>query len=206
MTTKNSNNQHLHAVRKQQAKDIYNQSGNTINNYSTFIVATSNTDVAEILKAVSRGQTIGADDEDPEDMPPPAPRTYTLIPQNPLPDDDPEEDHSTLSPLDRRVLRAINVLKKEKVLHYGYDYAWIMRTMNDLDDMPHHNSVQGFLDYLTFLGLKNLPTEGTLSRYLRYTTGPLTQWTFGDQRGKGATEAVRRNNVARRFISAFRKS
>ena len=49
MTTKNSNNQHLHAVRKQQAKDIYNQSGNTINNYSTFIVATSNTDVAEIL-------------------------------------------------------------------------------------------------------------------------------------------------------------
>ncbi len=103
-----------------------------------------------------------------------------------------------------RIRSALQVMEQEEVLKYGYDYAWVMLAMDGTAELPHFKSVQSFLEYLRqTLGLDGLPGESSLSKKVRDTRGRHPNWTFADT--DDARECTRRNNVASRFLSLFRK-
>ena len=105
---------------------------------------------------------------------------------------------------ENRIRSALQVMELEKVLKYGYDYAWVMLIMNDTVELPHFKSVQSFLEYLhQTLGLDKLPSESSLSKKVGATRGRHPGWIFTDV--DDARERTRRNNVASRFLSLFRK-
>ncbi len=106
--------------------------------------------------------------------------------------------------VDDKIRLALQVMRQEEVLKYGYDYAWVMLAMDGTAELPHFKSVQSFLEYLRqTLGLDGLPGESSLSKKVRDTRGRHPNWTFADT--DDARECTRRNNVASRFLSLFRK-
>lgn len=115
-----------------------------------------------------------------------------------------EEKVEEADDLSGRIRRALQVMVQEKVLKYGYDYAWVMLAMDGIEELPHFKSVQSFLVYLRdTLGLDGLPGESSVSKKVRDTRGRHPNWTFADT--DDARERTRRNNVANRFLSLFRK-
>ena len=115
-----------------------------------------------------------------------------------------QEKKSTMEARDMRICHALGVLRAERLLKFAYDYAWVMNVMNQSADMPHFLTSQSFLDYLSSaLGLGGLPSESTISKKTRETSGRHPAWTFADT--DDAYEVRRRNNVASRFLSAVRK-
>ena len=109
-----------------------------------------------------------------------------------------------LSP-DERIKRALDVMKEENVIKNSYDYAFVMQIMKETDELPNFDSPQSFLTYLKDLGMKELPSEDSLKKKISAKFGKHPSWTFTDSKGKDATEAKRRNNVASRFLSIYRK-
>lgn len=110
------------------------------------------------------------------------------------------EDEEGLS--DNRIKKSIINLKEERLLKHLYDYTWIMQVMNDTKDMPHFDSPQSFLDYLKMLGIESLPEVSSLKKAYGKVIGKFPEWTFLDA---DATETNRRINVAKRFMSEYRK-
>ena len=104
--------------------------------------------------------------------------------------------------VDNRVRRAVEILQTEHLLKHRYDYTWVMEVMNNTDGLPDFDSAQSFLTYLAGLGFEGLPGESSIKKELSRMWGVFPNWTFPD---KDTTESMRRINVAKRFLSAFRK-
>jgi hypothetical protein len=110
-----------------------------------------------------------------------------------------------LSSSDKQIKTAVEIMKKEKVIKHLYDYAYIMKIMNETEDLPTFNSPKSFLDYFKDLGITDLPGEDSIKKKVNATFGSHPSWTFTDTKGKDANEAKRRNAVGSRFLSIYRK-
>ena len=105
--------------------------------------------------------------------------------------------------LPARIRRAIEVMQQEEVLRYKYDYAWLKVIMDSTEGLPSFRSAQSFVDYLKGLGVAEVPSESSISRYMDLPRGRHPQWTFADT--SDGRECQRRNLVASRFLSLVRK-
>ena len=113
-----------------------------------------------------------------------------------------QHEAQELSPVEQRVRHALEVLKQEQLLSHLYDYTWVMGVMNDTDGLPCFSSPQSFLTYLEGLGLGQLPDSSTISKKNNSFSGTFPNWTFTDS---DITEANRRINIGKRFLSLYRK-
>ena len=102
---------------------------------------------------------------------------------------------------------AICTLRHNKVLRKPSDYTYIMQVVNDkkIADAPYFLTPNAFLGYLAELGLDKLPGRTTVYDTKKVISGEYPAWTFNDPQVDDI-EALRRNNVARQFLSAFFKA
>ena len=106
-----------------------------------------------------------------------------------------------------RIKHALDCLENEHLMVHKYDYAWIMRYINE-----HHLkelnlfffSVNSFRDYLLVqMDQKRVASKSTLSEYSNYVNGRFPDWTFSDT--NDSSECTRRTNIVRRFTAVFVK-
>ena len=102
---------------------------------------------------------------------------------------------------DEWIVECIKKLKEEKVLKRLFDYTWVMEVMNQTKDLPKFNTPSSFINYLNDHGIKRLPSEDTINKKLNKYTGTFPHWVFTDC---DTTEANRRINVAKRFLTLLR--
>jgi hypothetical protein len=98
-----------------------------------------------------------------------------------------------------RMRRTIDTMRQEGELKHLYDYTWLMMAMNENCDLPSFDTPTSFREYLINIGIKKgIPNRSTISKYYDKARGQLPNWTFDDADG---TEAIRRNNVGKRFLN-----
>lgn len=102
---------------------------------------------------------------------------------------------------DERIIKAVNILKVEGALKNLYDYTFVMQLMNETEGMPHYDTPQSFLKHFAQLGIAPLPDVSSINRIFSKMVGKFPNWTFVN---KDKTETVRRNNVGRRFLNAYK--
>jgi hypothetical protein len=116
---------------------------------------------------------------------------------------DPAEKHEAEEMFsdDERIIKAVNILKVEGVLKHMYDYTFVMQLMNETEGMPHYDTPQSFLKHFAQLGIAPLPDVSSINRIFSKMVGKFPNWTFVN---KDKTETVRRNNVGRRYLNAYK--
>lgn len=107
--------------------------------------------------------------------------------------------------VEERVKRAMEIVIAEGVIKNAYDHTFVFLLMKQNSEMPDFISAQSYLDYMKGLGFVNFPSKDTIEKKVSATLGSYPSWTFIDSKGMDAAETRRRNNVATRFFSAFRK-
>ena len=99
---------------------------------------------------------------------------------------------------DRRFAYAVNNVKKEGLIKFGYDWTWIeLYCEGEMKD-ANFSTPASFLDYLSVLGIDSLPDRTTLAKKVDMVKGEYPNWTFSDS--KSALETMRRKRVVGRFI------
>lgn len=110
-----------------------------------------------------------------------------------------------LSEQDERVRQAMMKVNEEGLLKHKSEWALLMIAMNQTDKMPHFATPQSFVDYLReTLHMKDIPSESTISKMMGKTRGMFPTWSFSDT--SDTLQVTRRVNIAKRFISAYRKN
>lgn len=99
---------------------------------------------------------------------------------------------------DRRFAYAVNNVKKEGLIKYGYDWTWIELYCEGAINGANFSTPTSFLDYLSVLGIDSLPDRTTLGKKVDVVRGCYPDWTFSDS--KSASETMRRKRVVGRFI------
>lgn len=111
------------------------------------------------------------------------------------------DDSLQLASVDDRVKHALDCLKKEGLLVRKYDYAWIMKYINEEHIKAKglfFSSVKSYRTYITnYMGHDDVAGLSTLSDYYSNVCGRHPEWTFTDT--DDATERLRRINLAKRF-------
>ena len=104
---------------------------------------------------------------------------------------------------DRRFAYAVNNVKKEGLIKFGYDWTWIeLYCEGEMTD-ANFSTPASFLDYLSVLGIDSLPDRTTLAKKVDMVKGKYQNWTFSDS--KSASETMRRQRVVGRFIFHYNK-
>ena len=117
--------------------------------------------------------------------------------------DSAEETHEFI---DQCVKLAFQYLQKNRVFRKPGDYTYIMKAVNDgaVKDMDYFISPIDYLDYLSTLGLEDLPGKSTIYDNLQRIEGEYPDWTYvGENRQPTNQEILRRKNIVVRFLSAF---
>ena len=70
--------------------------------------------------------------------------------------------------------------------------------------LPFFNTPKDFLDYMRESKFDNLPGRSTVYNTIAKVKGKYPDWTFTD--APKASEALRRKNLIKRFLSAFMKA
>jgi len=117
-------------------------------------------------------------------------------------EEEPDLQASEMLTVDERVRKAVLTLKSEGVLRHLYDYTWLMVVMNQTEGLPSFDTPQSFVTYLEGLQLADLPEVSSVKKAYGNVLGDFPNWTFQD---RDTTEATRRINVAKRFLSIYRK-
>ena len=104
--------------------------------------------------------------------------------------------------IDAKVYNALATLKKEGEIVYLYDFTWPMIAMNEDKDLPSFDTPTSYLNYMKKIGIKNLPSRSTISKYYDRARGQFPNCTFDDA---DTTETIRRNNVGKRFINLVKR-
>ena len=116
------------------------------------------------------------------------------------------DDIATKSNWDEKTVVSGKYKKVETndVLRNPFDYTWIMVAINDgvVPDLTAFSSPKKFLDYLSLVGVKNVPCRSTISAWNCKVVGKFPDWVFTDTDGR--TEKLRRINVVRQFLSALK--
>ena len=117
-----------------------------------------------------------------------------------------EEELVSRGSPDERLALALRQLLERGVLRRQYDYAWLLQLVNEgrVAGMMPLRSPQKWIDYLRQLGFTHLPSRVTLSDAVSTMRGQWDHWTFADTSCQ--QETLRRNNVARQFLSAYNKA
>ena len=100
---------------------------------------------------------------------------------------------------------AIRCVDSEKgVLVNRYDFAWLYAAVQEgqLKGIENFKSVKSFRKHLINIGIKNVPSNSTISCWYGYLNHKYPDWVFSDC---DATEGQRRINVAKRFLSLYNK-
>ena len=107
--------------------------------------------------------------------------------------------------INRRVCHAVELLQKEHAFKRAFDYKWIMEVINQghLKGLNKFDNPNSFREYLIGIGVKNVPSRGTLYNRKWECRGEFPNLTFTDT--DNPAEVLRRNNVGRRFLSAVNK-
>ena len=115
------------------------------------------------------------------------------------------EEFQRKSPMERLNF-AIHGVVAEKILEKLYDFAWLYAAIQQelFKGIDKFHSVHSFRKHLTKIGIKNVPSNSTISDMyscLRQSHD-FPDWVFSDC---DATEKQRRINVAKRFLSFYNK-
>lgn len=102
-----------------------------------------------------------------------------------------------------RILHAIEVMQQEGLFRFKYDYAWLKVIMDSTEGLPKFRSAQSFVDYLKDVGIQDVPSESSISGHMDLPRGQHPNWSFSDTQDE--RECQRRNLVASRFLSLYRK-
>lgn len=102
-----------------------------------------------------------------------------------------------------RIIDCIKKLKEEKVLKRLFDYTWVMEVMNQTEGLPKFNTPSSFISFLKDNGITRLPSEDTINKKQNIFCGEFPDWEFTDC---DTTEATRRINVAKRFLTLLRNA
>ena len=116
------------------------------------------------------------------------------------------EEFQRKTPMERLDFAIRSVDSEEGLLTNRYDFAWLYAAIQHelLPGIEKYKSVNSFRRHLINIGIKNIPSNSTISdRYGCLQHKNPDDWEFSD--GCDATEAHRRINVAKRFLSLFNK-
>ena len=107
---------------------------------------------------------------------------------------------------DRYVVSAIREMRQTLAFRYPCDYAYLMVAMNEsvVKGLPFFYTPKDFLDYMRESKFDNLPGRSTVYNTIAKVKGKYPDWTFTD--APKASEALRRKNLIKRFLSAFMKA
>ena len=103
---------------------------------------------------------------------------------------------------------AIRRVESEKgLLVYRYDFAWLYAAIqhNLLKGIEAFSSVESFRQYLINIGIKNIPSNSTITGKYGCLQCKYPNWEFTDKRGRYTNEKQRRINVVKRFLSLYNK-
>ena len=114
--------------------------------------------------------------------------------------------NETRAVVDQCVAIALKELISRKTIRYAFDYAYIMLPINQglIDRHLFFASPQEFIDYLSEVGIEDLPGKSSLYNKIGVTSGNYPDWSFDDH--PTSFEAIRRKNVFQQFHSAFLKA
>lgn len=113
------------------------------------------------------------------------------------------DDDDMTTAMQQRIKNCIYEMTAEGTLKHLYDYTWVMMVMNETDGMPRFDTPTSFVSYIGALGVKKLPTKSTINKVQSKAFGKFPNWEFTDC---DQSEAIRRTNVAKRFLNIYRKS
>lgn len=105
--------------------------------------------------------------------------------------------------MQQKIKDCIFAMTGEGTLQHLYDFTWLMAVMNQSDNLPCFDTPGSFVNYLRSLGVMKLPTESSINKAQNKFFGTFPDWEFTDC---DQTEADRRINVGKRFLSLYRKS
>jgi len=116
------------------------------------------------------------------------------------------EEFQRKSPMERLEFAIRSVDSEEGLLANRYDFAWLYAVVQYelLTGIEKYKSVKSFRQHLIKIKIKNIPSNSTISgKYGCLQHKNPDDWEFSD--GCDATEAQRRINIAKRFLSLFNK-
>ena len=104
---------------------------------------------------------------------------------------------------DAYVVSAIREMRQTLAFRYPCDYAYLMVAMNEsvVKGLPFFYTPKDFIDYMREADFDNLPGRTTIYDTIAKVQGKYPDWTFAD--APKASEALRRKNIVKRFLSAF---
>ena len=114
------------------------------------------------------------------------------------------EDFQRKSPMERLDFAIRHVDSEKGLLVNRYDFAWLYAAVQHklLKDVEPFHSVESFRQHLNNIGIKNIPSNSTISCWYGNLRHQYPDWVFSNC---DATERQRRINVAKRFLSVFYK-
>ena len=118
------------------------------------------------------------------------------------------EEFQRKSPMERLEFAIRSVDSEKGLLENRYDFAWLYTAIQYelLTGIEKFHSVDSFRQLLIDIGIENVPSNSTISgKYSCVQHKNPDDWVFSDKHGRDATEARRRINVAKRFLSLFYK-
>ena len=104
------------------------------------------------------------------------------------------------------VMAAIREMRQTRAFRYPCDYAFLMVAFNEsvVKGLPFFYSPKDFLDYMKDSDFDDLPGRSTIYNTIAKVKGKYPDWTFTD--APKASEALRRKNLIKQFLSAFVKA
>ena len=114
------------------------------------------------------------------------------------------EEFQRKPPMERLDFAIRRVDSEKGLLVNRYDYAWLYTAIQEgqLKGIENFKSVNSFRKHLINIGIKNVPSNSTISCWYGYLNHKYPDWVFSDC---DATEGQRRINVAKRFLSLYNK-
>lgn len=114
------------------------------------------------------------------------------------------EEFQRKSPMERLDFAIRSVDSEEGLLANRYDFAWLYAAIQQgqLKGIEKYKSVESFRQHLNKIGIKNIPSNSTISCWYGNLRHQYPDWVFSNC---DATERQRRINVAKRFLSFFNK-
>jgi len=109
------------------------------------------------------------------------------------------------SPMERFDFAIHAVVSEKGLMANQYDYAWLyaMVQQEQLKGVEKFHSVDSFRQYLNNMGIKDVPSNSTISGRYGCLRHKFPDWVFSD--GCDITEVQRRINIAKRFLCLFMK-
>lgn len=112
-----------------------------------------------------------------------------------------KEQVDTKGQMELAIGDVVSKMRAEGTLKHLYDYTWVMMLMNETNGLPSFDTPTSFVDYMRQCGVKSMPTRSNITKYYDKARGEFPNWTFD---GADGDEAIRRNNVGKRFLNLMR--